>query len=70
VAYLQSHRFPHDREQLPRLRCVKALALQVRYSGLLRSEPAFALGHEVFGPGQQFPDNQLGMSTHVSQRIS
>ena len=38
-----------------------ALALQVRYSGLLRREPAFAFGHKVSGPRQLFPDDQLGM---------
>jgi hypothetical protein len=57
VAYLQRHRFPHHREQPVRLRGVKALALQVRHSGLLRSESAFALGHERYGLRQQFPND-------------
>jgi len=70
VAYLQGRGFPHDREQLSRLLCVMALALQVRHSGLLRREPAFAFGHKVSGPRQLFPDDQLGMGIRFSQWMS
>lgn len=54
VADLQSHGFPHDCEQLFRLRCITVFALQVRHPSLLRSKPAFAFGHEVFGPRSSF----------------
>jgi len=47
-----------------------ALALQVRHSGLLRREPAFAFGHKVSGPRQLFPDDQLGMGIRFSQWMS
>jgi hypothetical protein len=70
VAYLQGHRFSHYCEQPLRLRRVKALVLQVRHSGLLHSEPAFARGHKLPGPRQQFPDDQLGMGANGSQKMS